>query len=156
MNKELNPNLFAAKDLDFANREPSPQARLDRLAERGENLKNEARIQQIQDHMIELSKTTTLKVERMSQKLAQVEGRVDQMTQELRSKYATLSGRMTERSLAESELEAMLERHNQIIRTFESRMSQLQRLCEAQQMQLLSAQAALEEAKRDIARLKKI
>ncbi len=154
MQKEINPKLFAAKDLEF--RESRAESRVDRIVERGESIKVESRLQQVQDQVTELSKTTTLKVERLSQRVSQLESRMDQVFQELRAKYATISGRLTERSLNEAEIEALMERHNQIIRTFENRMSQLQKFCESQQMQLMSAQASLEEARRDLARLKKL
>lgn len=165
MGRELNPQVFSnpniqSKDINQPagdwHVDPTPAIRIDRVAQTADQKKLENRVQQLQDAVSETAKTLSLKTERLAQKVIQLEQKTDALSQELRSKYATLSGRLTERSLVESEVQAMIERHNQVIRTFEAKLAQVQRLCESQQMQLMNASAALDDAKREIARLKRI
>lgn len=163
MEKELNPNLFAAgaeTARDLGNGwyyDPNSNFRsAERPLDRADLRRVEEQFQNLTDKVQETVKTTTLKTEKLGQRMAQMEQRSDALSHELRTKYASLSGKITERNLQESEIHGLLERHNQIIRNFENRMTQLQRLIEQQQLQMMNSQAALEEARREIARMKRI
>lgn len=136
--------------------DPTFQAKSDRYADRLEIKRVEDRFALVCDKMTENMKTLNLKTERLMQKVSQMEQKFEAAIQENRSKYAALAGKMTERGLADSELGALLERHNQIVRNFETRMIQMQKLVEYQQLQIMNANAALEEARREFGRLKKI
>ncbi|MBX9768500.1 MAG: hypothetical protein K2X47_14595 [Bdellovibrionales bacterium] len=163
MDKQLNPALFSANTSEKVQADskswyidPASSLRFDRPVDRAELKKLEDRFEVINDRVTELVKTNTLKGEKASQRVAQVEGRIEALAQEIRSKYAQLSGRVTERNLMETEVQSMLDRHNQVVRNFENRMTQMQRLIENQQMLLMNSQAALEESRRELARLKRI
>lgn len=162
MDKQLNPALFSANTTEKVSDskswyiDPSSTLRFDRPVDRAELKRVEERFEVINDRVTELVKTNTLKGEKASQRVAQAEGRIEALAQEIRSKYAQLSGRVTERNLMETEVQSMLDRHNQVVRNFENRMTQMQRLIENQQMLLMNSQAAIEEARRELARLKRV
>ena len=162
MEKQLNPALFNANSSDKVSDskswyiDPASALRFDRPIDRAELKKIEERFEVVNDRVTEMIKTSTLKGEKVSQRVAQAEGRIETLAQEIRSKYAQLSGRVTERNLMETEVQSMLDRHNQVVRNFENRMTQMQRLIENQQMLLMNSQAALEEARRELARLKRV
>jgi DNA polymerase II small subunit/DNA polymerase delta subunit B len=162
MDKQLNPALFSANSSEKVSDskswyiDPASSLRFDRPIDRAEFKKMEDRCEVINDRVTETIKTSSLKSEKVSQRVAQVESRVDALAQEIRSKYAQLSGRVTERNLMETEVQSMLDRHNQVVRNFENRMVQMQRLVENQQIMLMNSQAALEESRRELARLKRI
>jgi DNA polymerase II small subunit/DNA polymerase delta subunit B len=162
MEKQLNPALFSANTSEKVSDskswyiDPASTLRFDRPVDRAEIKKIEERFDVVNDRVTETIKTATLKSEKITQRVAQVEGRVEALAQEIRSKYAQLSGRVTERNLMETEVQSMLDRHNTVVRNFENRMTQMQRLIENQQMLLMNSQAALEEARRELTRLKRI
>lgn len=97
-----------------------------------------------------------LKINRIAQKMTYLEDRFDGLTQEVRANNTKLSGRFTERALAETKIEALIERQNSMINAFEKRMNQMGKTLEDAQMQLLRTQSALEEARKEIAKLKKL
>lgn len=74
---------------------------------------------------------------------------------EINEKFAHLSSRIIERRLQESKIQEMMDRHNQVLQSYEVRIGQIQKLVNDQQIQLMSAKAALEESRREITRLKK-
>lgn len=162
MEKQLNPALFTANNAEKVSDskswyiDPTSTLRFDRPVDRTELKKIEERFDVVNDRVTEMIKTATLKGEKVSQRVAQAEGRIEALAQEIRSKYAQLSGRVTERNLMETEVQSMLDRHNQVVRNFENRMAQMQRLVENQQMLLMNSQAALEETRRELARLKRV
>jgi len=106
----------------------------------------------IQEHTQE----TMLKFNRLSQKISQLEGRIDHVTADLRGAYSKIAARVSERSLNDTKIESMIEKHNQMVNAFEKRLMQMTKLIEDSQAQLLTTQGALEEARREIARLKRI
>ena len=106
--------------------------------------------------MNEFVNESKLKLNRLAQKMSQFEDRFEGLTQEVRASHTKLSGRFTERALAETKIEALIERQNSIINTFEKRMSQMNKTLEDAQLQLLRTQSALEEARKEIAKLKKL
>lgn len=56
----------------------------------------------------------------------------------------------------EAKVEQMLERHQSVLRNFEVRVNQLQRIIQEKDNQLLSMQSTLIEAKAEVARLKRL
>lgn len=110
----------------------------------------------INANMMEFLNESKIKMNRMTQKMANLEDRVDAITQEMRATHTRLSTRFNERALAESKVEALIERQNSIINSFEKRMTQMARVIEDSQLQLLKTQSALEDARREIAKLKKL
>jgi chromosome segregation ATPase len=97
-----------------------------------------------------------LKINRLTQKLANFEDRLDGLTQEVRTANSRLSSRFNERGLAEHKIEALIERQNSVINSFEKRMNQMTKNLEDSQLQLIRTQSALEDARREIAKLKRL
>lgn len=97
-----------------------------------------------------------LKMNRIAQKMANFEDRIDGITQEMRVAHSKLSSRFNERGLAEHKIEALIERQNAMINNFEKRMTQMAKVVEESQLQLVRTQSALEDARREIAKLKRL
>jgi hypothetical protein len=106
--------------------------------------------------ILEFINESKLKLNRLAQKMVHFEDRFDGLIQEVRASNAKLSSRFTERGLAENKVEALIERQNSIINTFEKRMNQMAKTFEDSQLQLLRTQSALEDARKEIAKLKKL
>jgi chromosome segregation ATPase len=64
-------------------------------------------------------------------------------------------GERKEQNSVNEKIESMIERHNQLVRNFENKIVHVTRVLSDQEMQLLNAQSALDEALREISRLKK-
>lgn len=97
-----------------------------------------------------------LKMNRFTHKMANFEDRLDSLTQEVRAANSKLTSRFNERGLAEHKIEALIERQNSVINTFEKRMAQMAKNLEDSQLQLIRTQSALEDARREIGKLKRM
>lgn len=106
--------------------------------------------------MMEFINESKLKMNRFAQKIANMEDRIDGLTQEVRAANAKFTSRYSERGLAEHKIEALIERQNSMINSFEKRMAQMAKHMEESQLQLIRTQSALEDARREIAKLKKL
>ncbi|MES2768583.1 MAG: hypothetical protein V4596_05490 [Bdellovibrionota bacterium] len=107
-------------------------------------------------NMMEFLNESKLKMNRIAQKMANFEDRLAGVTQEMRATHAKLSSRFTERGLAEHKIEALIERQNSVINSFEKKMAQMSKVIEDSNLQLLRTQSALEDARREIAKLKRL
>jgi hypothetical protein len=75
---------------------------------------------------------------------------------EAQAKWAELAGRLKERAMNEAKVEALMERHNQIIQNFEVRLNQAQKIIENQSLNIVKQQDVIDESRRQIERLKKL
>lgn len=106
--------------------------------------------------LTENSKEMRFKLDRLSQKTSLLEARLENSTHEMREMYTKLSNRISSSGLNNAKIEALVDRHNQIIHTFEARMAQLQKVISEQEIQLTNTLAELQLARAEIARLKKL
>ncbi len=163
MKKELNPALFEEGFGDSRRSLPSlPEygaelaslgavAEGRRLEKRFENLASETRAK-----MDEMARQMNSRNEGANQRISQVEAGIDALAQDLRAKYSHLTSKVTERNLMDMKTQALVDRNTQLMRQFEMRVGQLQKVVEEQEFQILNYQAALEEARRELAKLKKL
>lgn len=164
MKKELMPGLFSDQNepmlaghkfvTDISSLELSsvgPAADVKRLEKRVDGLTTETK-----NHFIEMSKQTQSKFEVTHQKLTALDSKFEALAADLRSKYSSLSGKVTERNLVDMKTQALVDRHTQIMRQFEQRVSQLQKVIEEQEFMLMNYRGYLDEAKKEIARLKRL
>lgn len=174
MQKELNPDLFGdrpSKASATESRETSVAANrafdagdaaaflnLDRqifdlrqqIAAIGDELKKVAL--QTQEFM----KNTHLRVERIQQQLQRMEQSHNAWVQDGGHRLSQMSQRLQERKSLDQKIQELVDRHNQVIKSFEVRMNHLQRLLSEKEAQMVGAQAALNEAKMEISRLKRL
>ncbi len=115
----------------------------------------------IRNELVELEKETIQEIAAASH---QSQGLVDQLSR----MYEHLSERIEaleaaqkvqdedhlEQNHVNQKIEQLLERHNQIVRNFENKMVHLTRVLSEQEIQILNSKSALEEAHREIARLR--
>ena len=104
----------------------------------------------------DLARNTHARLERFGLAILKVEESQSRSHQESMAKFAQISGRVNEGRITDSKVQELMDRHNQIIRNFENRLLSLQRLVSEQEMTLHNSQASLEEARNEIARLKRL
>lgn len=158
MQRELNPDLFGEKRLSVeapaivGDKMPEPDfLDIDRqiLELRNQHQKTQA---QLADHV----KSSNLKLERMQQLLVRLETSHNGLTVEVGNRLTQMQQHIVERASVDEKTREMMERHTQIIQSFEARMTQLQRVLHEKEAQLSHSLQALADAKAEIARLKRI
>jgi chromosome segregation ATPase len=115
----------------------------------------EKRTEAVQSQMQELARTTAQRMERFAGAISRFEDNMTQGQQESTNKIAQVVAKVNERKVSDNKINELIDRHNHIIRNFENRLLALQRLASEQEMTLHNSQAALEEARNEIARLKR-
>lgn len=155
MRREFDPRFFSSPNSETPSIVEVP-LKQDRGLDRSEIRRIEDLISssaaRIQDHV----KTLQLKMERHQSRLGQLEAKIDHVTDEMRTKYAQLSGRITERAVHQDDVASLIDRQNQMVRAFETRLQSLQKVIETQQAQMFNYKAALDESRRELVRLKQL
>lgn len=105
--------------------------------------------------MEELARTVHARLERFSQAIVRVEDSMNKSNQDSSQKFAMVAAKVNERKITDMKVQELVDRHNSIIRNFENRLLSMQRLVSEQEMSLHNAQAALDEARNEISRLKR-
>ena len=116
----------------------------------------ESRQENTQNRMSEWMESTKNRFDRFNSAGSRMEQFLKQTIHEINEKFAQINSRVTERRLQESKIQEMMDRHNQVLQTYDVRMGQIQKIVHEQELQLMGAKASLEEARREIARLKKL
>ncbi|RYZ75470.1 MAG: hypothetical protein EOP05_07740 [Proteobacteria bacterium] len=122
---------------------------------RGSVLGMEKRTETLAFKMEELARTVHARLERFSQAIVRVEDSQNKSHQESAQKFAMVAAKVNERKISDMKIQELVDRHNSIIRNFENRLLSMQRLVSEQEMSLHNAQAALDEARNEISRLKR-
>jgi len=100
----------------------------------------------------EVARTVHMRLERFSQALIRLEEMHNSFKQETTGKLAQIVAKVNERKVNDTKVQELIDRHNMIVRNFENRLLSLQRLVSEQEMALHNAQAALEEARVELAK----
>ncbi|MFP5520173.1 MAG: hypothetical protein ACLGGX_09735 [Bdellovibrionia bacterium] len=167
MHKEINPELFGERIVaknPVATATP-PGGALDQQV-----LQQERQIADLrkQNHMLaeqlnkviatlnEHMKNSGLKLERTTQGLTRLEQSHNGMVQETAQKLGQLNQRFQERKAIDQKIQEMVDRHNNVIKSFEVRMNHMQKLLSEKENQAQAALTALNDAKMEIARLKRL
>ncbi len=119
-------------------------------------VQNDRRMDQMAAQVNELSRDSQSRLDRYEKQLLRVEDGIQRLTGDTSSRLASLAARLNERKVSDSKLQDLIDRHNLLVRNFENRLSSLQKLAGDQEQALLSAFAALEDARADLARLKRM
>lgn len=120
------------------------------------NRKIEERLDVIGGRIEELTKLINLKTERLAVKQRMIEERQEEMFQDFQRRLMAVLSKSSDMPKVELKIQELLERQNQMIRTFENRMNHFRKVSEDQQIQLFKAANELEEYRRELSRLKRI
>ena len=75
---------------------------------------------------------------------------------EVHNKIAQVVSRLNERKLSENVVKEMVDRHANVVQTFETRLQQFQKVMSDQELQLMHARSELKQALQELAKLKKL
>lgn len=166
MHKELNPELFGEKKV--AKSSPADAAvnlgnntnylntdrQIFELRSQNQNLHNQ--LEKIVSSVNEWIKTSNVKFEKQAALLTRLEQSHNGLATEAGQKISQLSAKVNERRTLDLKVQEMVDRHNNVIKSMEVRMNHMQKLLAEKESQVLAAQAALNETKMEIARLKRL
>lgn len=171
MQKELNPELFGEKKIvkssSMVGMESSSAASAANNANylntdrqifevKSQNQMLAEQMNKIVSTVNELIKSTNAKFDRQQSQVSRLEQSHNGLATEAGQKINQLSQKINERKSLELKVQEMVDRHNTVIKSFEVRMNHLQKLLAEKEAQTIASQAALNEAKMEIARLKRL
>ncbi len=170
MQKELNPDLFGdistgqARIVQKSSSQPGGAKDWNLAMEMDRKMVDlRGQIQSIADQMNRFGKQVheamrgqQKSIEALQQDLKRIELQQDQMAQDSSQNQQKFHNQTHEGRQLEVKMGQMIDRHQTILRNFEVRVNQLQRIIQEKDNQLLSMQSTLVEAKGELARLKRI
>ncbi|MBX2987545.1 MAG: hypothetical protein KF802_06580 [Bdellovibrionaceae bacterium] len=167
MQKELNPEIFGerraarttpAETIPVGLPETAGFLNVDRqiLELRNQVLMVGEELKKMAAQAQEFMKVSHLKLERLQQQVHRLEQSHNGLVQETGHKISQMGHRLAERKALDSKIQEMVDRHTNVIKSFEVRMNHLQRLLSEKEAQVVGAQAALNEAKMELSRLKRL
>lgn len=115
----------------------------------------EPRVEKNQNRLQELSSSSKLRFERIQNHFQRQGELVQGQFGDMHAKIAQLLSKVNESRLAESRIQEIVDRHQQVVQSFEARLQQLKKLVTEQELQLSASRAELKEALKEISRLKK-
>ncbi len=167
MQKELNPDLFGesstskTRTVEAAN----PNASIGLLHVKEVDTKlAEMRTQmnvmidnmnRFATQVNEALKTSHQKFEKMGQTIQRLEQNDQALALDNSQKLSQLGQKLGERRTLDGKVQEMIDRHNSVLKSYELRLNQLQKLIAEREQQIMNAQSALNEAKMEIARMKR-
>ncbi|MGZ3773676.1 MAG: hypothetical protein ACXVCY_11225 [Pseudobdellovibrionaceae bacterium] len=168
MQKELNPELFGEKKTTKNSVMENPAGlgtvnnnnflNTDRQIYelRAQNQALVEQLNKVVNTVNELIKSSNMKFEKQAHLLNRLEQSHNGLATEAGQKITQLGQRVNERKSLDLKVQEMVDRHNNVIKSFEVRMNHMQKMLAEKDAQMISAQSALNEAKMEIARLKRL
>lgn len=102
-----------------------------------------------------LTRDSEVRQARLTDQVNRIEEGLSRLTRETAERFAQVSGRLNERRVTESKTQELVERQNVLVRNFENRLAAVQKVTEDQEQALITAHAALEEARAELARFRR-
>lgn len=166
MQRQLNPELFGEAIMPARVVENGAQNAVSStalLAVEQKLADNRRQVQLLSEQMAkvvtqinEFIKTSNAKFEKAFHFLQKLEQNDQSISLEASQKISLLHSRLVERKTMDMKIQDMVDRHHAVLRSFESKITQLQRLLSEKEAQCISAQAALNDARTEIAKLKRM
>lgn len=161
LQKQLNPELFG----DISGSKP----RVMDVPAANQAFVTEQRVADIKVHVAKLTesfsrvvgqmnefmKNTQGKFETVQQTLHKLEQNDQLLNMETAQRINHIQNKMAERHQMDMKVQEMIDRHNSVLRSYELRMNQMQKMMAEKEATLISAQGALNEAKMEIMKLKR-
>ena len=166
MQKELNPELFGEKRSSQARSEGASGAAVNNsqsyLNTDRQIFEIKSQIMSLNDQISkavqtlgEFSKNTNARLDRFQQALTRLETNHNGLAVEAGQKVQQINTKLAERKALDQKIQEMVDRHNNVVKSLEVRLNHLQKLLTEKENQTVAAMAAFNEAKMEIARLKR-
>lgn len=114
----------------------------------------ESRMETLASKWDEFSSTAKLRFERIQGSFQRQAETMQSNFRDIHSKIATVASRTNERKMTETTTQEMMERHNQMVHSFEVRLQALQKTMSEQEYQLMSTKSEIKDVLKEISKLK--
>lgn len=167
MQKQLNPDLFGieygAQTGSHTKGNTTSSASFDHILNldqkmadlRGQVSDLRDQIQSIKSETGLLTKTMQGQVEQITRAIKVLEQNDQTLSQQNQQKAQMMAQRLSEYKNMETKIKEMVDKHHMILRGYDLKIQHLQNLISEKESGLISFQAALQDAKSEIARLKR-
>jgi len=160
MQKELNPELFGENHTKSRVFEPQTASNISVLEQKVAETRQQVHqisenLNKIVGQINEFIRNSQAKFDRLAQSIQKLEQNDQIINMEAAQKISQLHNRLGDRKTTDLKIQEMIDRHNSVLRSFEVRLGHMQKILNEKDAQVISAQAALNEAKMEIARLKR-
>mgnify|MGYP001595380639 CR=1 FL=1 len=163
MRKELNPGLFGDGN-------HSSEKLFEKQVGESSQLILEQRIAEVRVHVNTLSdhlakivtqinefiKSSQQKFDRIQQVLQHLEMSDQNLSKDSTHRFNIFQNKLSERKAIDMKVQEMIDRHNSNLKAYEVRLHQVQKVLMEREAQVAGTQALLNEAKLEVARLKKL
>lgn len=160
MQKELNPELFGESHAKSRVVEAPPVNQMHLLEQK--LIETRAQVHQMGENLArvvsqinEFIRSSQTKFDRLNQAIQRLEQNDQALAGEVSQKVNMMHTRLSDRKTMDMKIQEMVDRHNSVLRGFELRMAQMQKILTEKEAQLVATQSALNETKMEIARLKR-
>ena len=160
MQKELNPELFGESPAKSRVFEQPAMNQVNVLEQKITETRQQVmavndNLAKVVGQINEFIRSSQAKFDRINQALQKLEANDQALNIEAAQKITQIHNRLGERKTMDLKVQEMIDRHNSVLRSYEVRLTQMQKLLSEKEAQLVSAQSALNETKMEIARLKR-
>jgi len=115
----------------------------------------EPKVEKNHTRLQELGSSSKLRFERVQNHIQRQTEGVQGQFGDIHAKIAQLLSKVNESRLAEGRIQEIVDRHSQVVQSFEVRIQQLKKLITEQELQLSASRSELKDALKEISRLKK-
>jgi len=168
--KELNPELFG--EINFIEPSRSKNNLLDVMkvgaplepldfdeevqATKKELTDFRQEMHHLKDEHNENAQNTKLRLDRLQISLSRLEQTHNNFVQEMAEKVHQISLRFGEQKKYDQKVQELIDRHSSLLKGYEVRMSQLQKVLSSKESELVEVHALLNDTKMELARLKRV
>jgi hypothetical protein len=161
MQKELNPALFGENSSPSRVYEANQHSQVNYLDQKVLETRTQLRhfgeqFQKVVSQMNEFIKSTNGKFDKVQQQIHRLEQNDQAIVKDAGQRISAIHQRFSDKNNMEYKVQEMMEKHQAILRGYELKLQQAQKMLNEKESQLVSTQALLSEAKMELARLKRI
>lgn len=114
----------------------------------------ESRMETLASKWDEFSATAKLRFERIQGSFQRQAETIQSNFRDIHSKIAAVASRTNERKMSEVNTHEMIERHQQVVHSFEVRLQQLQKTMSEQEFQLISTKSEIKDILKELMKMK--
>jgi hypothetical protein len=151
MARSLNPQLFGPANTPT--QAPIPAEVQAASNKKIRDIENQVEVvQQKVDRLVQLQEA---KFQHLMTMQRNMESQIRQVAETFSKQNAQIISKITEKKGAEVKIQDLIERHQQLVNNFETKLSQVQKVANEQEMKIMSYQATYDEVLREIRSLRR-
>jgi len=166
MQKELNSHLFPVtknKRDQLTDNLPSLEIIYEKALAASEEVRLlRTQFNRLQDQMTRMgtqltenSKSQQVKFDRLGQSLTRIDQNHSEMIREINERLATVNSKLAERKAYDFKAQEVIEQQAQMLKTYEARITKLQKILSEKEAQISTLSDTLNEAKMELTRTKR-